>query len=130
MSSIFSSLTSEMCRKPSMNSSSTMIAPKSSSLATLPSWSEPRGYLVRMSSHGSPCICLMPSEKRSFSGSMLSTTASTSSPFWKASVGFGVPWPQLRSVTWQSPSIPSSMPMKMPKLVMFRTTPLTLEPGG
>ena len=61
---------------------------------------------------------------------MLSTTASTSSPFWKASVGLGEPCPQLKSVTWQRPSMPSSMPMKMPKLVMLRTTPFTLAPGG
>jgi hypothetical protein len=39
-------------------------------------------------------------------------------------------WPHDRSEMCTRPSMPSSMPTKMPKSVMFRTLPLTSEPTG
>src|SRR5678816_1072560 len=86
-----------------------------------------------MRSHGSGTSCLMPSEILGLSPSpvsMLSSTASTSSPFWNSSLGCLTRWVHDMSLMWTRPSIPSSISTKMPKSAMLRTLPRTTVPGG
>ena len=61
---------------------------------------------------------------------MLSTLAVTSSPFLYFSLGCLIRWPQDRSEMWTRPSMPSSIPTKMPKSVMLRTLPVMTDPMG
>ena len=115
---------------PCTSSSSSTSTPKSETLATLASTTEPVGKRLRCISKGSGTSCLMPSVNFSLSGSIWSTTASTSSPTLYKSLGLRKRGFQVRSDTWTSPSIPSSTPRKMPKLVTFLTLALILEPVG
>src|SRR5262249_51737630 len=75
----------------------------------------------------------MPSEIFGFAPSpvsMLSSTASTSSPFWNSSLGCLTRWVHDMSLMWTRPSMPSSISTKTPKSAMLRTWPLTTVPGG
>src|SRR5260370_1073741 len=72
--------------------------------------------------------CLMPSDTRRFSGSILSTLAVTSSPFLNTSCGFFTRPVQLTSPTCTSPSKPSSISTNAPNSALVRTFPLTPQP--
>src|SRR6266852_5523416 len=74
--------------------------------------------------------CLMPSETRRFSGSILRTLAVTGSPFLKTSCGFLTRPVQLTSPTCTSPSKPSSISTNAPNSAMLRTLPVTTVPTG
>src|SRR5207245_6577771 len=125
-----SSRSSLTCTRPSMPGSISTKAPKSATLVTLPFTRLPIGYLLGSSVHGSGCSCLMPRLNRSFSTSMLSTTASTSSPFLNKSPGCLMRWVQEMSETCTRPSMPSCTPTKMPKSVTLRTWPRMTDPIG
>ena len=72
----------------------------------------------------------MPRLKRSFSTSMLSTQASTTSPFLNSSPGCLTRWVHEMSETCTRPSTPSSTPTNTPKSVTLRTMPLMTDPIG
>ena len=74
--------------------------------------------------------CLMPSDTRRFSASILSTFAVTGSPFLKTSCGFLTRPVQLTSPTCTSPSKPSSISTNAPNSAMLRTLPVTIVPTG
>ena len=80
-------------------------------------------------SHGFLSSSLVLSENLYASLSMFSTTDSISWPLVKSSEGCFTFFHE-RSDIWTSPSMPSSTPTKIPKSVMFFTTPFILLPGG
>ncbi len=75
-------------------------------------------------------VCFRPSDIRWFSVSMLSTTTLTVSPLPSISEGWFILRVQLMSLMWTSPSIPSSISTKAPKLVRLRTLPSISVPTG
>ena len=119
-----------MWMRPSMSFSRLTKAPKLAILATLPLTRSPTLKLPPISDQGSPSSCLTPRDTRWFSLSILSTIASTSSPFLMTSDGWLILRVHERSETWIIPSIPSSIPRKAPYGVRLRTSPLTVAPIG
>src|SRR6185503_3513035 len=113
-----------------MPSSSFTNAPKSATFVIGPVTSLPTGYLPSSSRQGFAWSCLMPSENFSFSLSIFSTTASTTSPLLNFSDGCLICSVHEMSETCTSPSIPSSRPTNTPKLVTLRTAPETRVPTG
>ncbi len=87
----------------------------------------PTGNLRSISSQGFLVVCLRPSETRSFSRFTSMIMTSISSPCLSISLGCEMR-PQLMSVMWSRPSMPSRS-MNAPKSVMFLTTPLRNWPG-
>src|SRR6185369_7249112 len=126
----FSRESSDTWISPSTPSSSSTNTPKSVSEVTLPVTTVPGRYLSGARLQGSGSSCLMPSERRSFSTSTLSTTAMTSEPLAYTSPGCLTRFVQEMSETCTSPSMPSSMPINMPKSVMFLICPSIFVPTG
>ena len=122
--------TSDMCTRPSIPSASSTNRPKSVILVTVPVTRLFTGYCCGMSSQGSTSNCLMPNEKRSLSLSIFRTTACTSSFFLYISDGCFSLLVQEISETCTRPSIPSSIPIKIPKSVMFLIFPSMVVPMG
>ena len=117
---------SETWTRPSMPGSSSTNAPYGTRFVTLPLTFMLTGYFSAILSHGLSVFCLRPSETRSFSRSMSSTSTSTSWPTLSISLGW-LSRLQLMSVMWSRPSRPSRS-MNAPKSVMFLTVPLTVLP--
>src|SRR3989475_12093311 len=107
-------LTSPTCTSPSKPSSISTNAPNSAMLRTFPVTPVPTGYLSAVSSQGSGCACLIPSETRRSLGLMSSTTTSTSSPTFASFDGCCTFLLQLISETCTSPSTPCSSSTNAP----------------
>src|SRR5271156_3018676 len=107
-------LTSPTCTSPSNPSSSSTNAPNSAMLRTFPVTTVPTGYFSAVSSQGSGCACLMPSETRRSLGLMSSTTTSTSSPTLTTFEGCDTFFDQLSSETCTRPSMPCSSSTNTP----------------
>src|SRR5207302_70786 len=121
-------LTSLTCTSPSKPSSISMNAPNSAMLRTLPVTTVPTGYFSAMSSQGSGCACLIPSETRRSLGLMSSTTTSTSSPTLATFDGCWIFLFQLISDTCSKPSIPPRS-TQAPYSLTFLTWPCTTWPS-
>src|SRR6476620_11687633 len=74
--------------------------------------------------------CLRPSESRWFSASILSTIASTTSPFFRISDGCFMRLLHDMSEMWIRPSMSSSTSTNAPNSVRLRTLPLMRVPTG
>src|SRR2546425_9105856 len=120
---------SVLWQSPSMFSASSTNAPNVAIRHTLPLTSWPTlcslNQLPQMS-----FTCLMPSDTRRFSASILSTFAVTCSPFLNTSCGFFTRPVQLTSPTCTRPSKPSSISTNAPNSAMLRTLPVTIVPTG
>src|SRR6266702_7296176 len=124
----FSWESSETCTSPSIPSSISRKTPKSVTEETFPFTRVPGLYFSGIWLQGSGASCLIPRESRSFSASMLSTTACTFCPLVNSSPGCLTRLVQEMSDTWTRPSIPSSIPINMPKSVIFLICPWILVP--
>ncbi len=113
-----------------MPSASSTNAPKLVIRTTLPSTTSPTWTRPKKSSHTSVASCLRPSDRRWFSASMLSTIASTSSPFFSISDGCLRRLLHDMSEMWMRPSMPSSTSTNAPNSVRLRTWPLMRVPTG
>src|SRR6476620_4545439 len=113
-----------------MPSSSSTNAPKFVMRTTFPSIVSPTWWREKKSSQMSVASCFRPSDSRWFSASMLSTIASTTSPFFSTSDGCLIRLLHDMSAMWIRPSISSSTSTNAPNSVRLRTLPWIFEPTG
>ena len=113
-----------------MPSASSTKAPKFVIRTILPSTVSPTWCCWKNSSQMSVWSCLRPSDSRWFSASMLSTIASTVSPFFSASDGCFNRLLHDISEMWIRPSMPSSTSTNAPNSVRLRTLPVMFVPIG
>ena len=99
---------SEIWMSPSIPSSSSMKAPKSTRFRTFPSRRVPTGYRCSKASHGLGSTCFIPSEIRREDRSTSRTTTSTTSPTVTTLEGCLTRWVQDISEIWTRPSTPGS----------------------
>ena len=84
----------------------------------------------KKSSQISVASCFNPSDSRWLSASMLSTIASTTSPFLSTSDGCLIRLLHDMSEMWIRPSMSSSTSTKAPKSVRITTLPAIIAPTG